>query len=303
MSNDFDMACRRMVKVTPVPFLVWLLRDFATIARFLGWVDTRRIAFPGRPDQTGDLVFELELLQQVQELWALALEFQLEPDPTMFGRLLIYLGTIWLEQQPDRLRGSQYQLGACVINLTGTSKSGPATRKFIWPGADGTECILVVRERYLGEEPAQDLLEAIATGRYDRALLPWIPLMAGGSEPATIARWLELVGGLDESLLADLAYNTLVFAEKSNDPQAWSKALEGFGMIRSETMENTREEGRVETRQEDLLDVVGLRTRQTIPEELTQKIRACRNHATLRAWLAVAITVDTLDQFRQQTGL
>jgi hypothetical protein len=302
MSNDFDMACRRMVKATPVPFLVWLLRDFTTTARFLGWVDTRRIAFPGRPDQTGDLVFELELLQQVQELWALALEFQLEPDPKMFGRLLIYLGTIWLEQQPDRLRGSQYQLGACVINLTGTSKSGPATRKFAWPGADGTECILVVRERYLGEEPAQDLLEAIATGRYDRALLPWIPLMAGGSEPTTIARWLEFMTPehiADENRRGEMAYNTLVFAEKSSDPQAWRKALEGFGMIRSETMEKSRREGR----QESLLELLAVRTGVEVPPSLVEKIQACDDKAQLIAWQAIAAKIDTIDQFRQQTGL
>lgn len=298
-SNDFDMACRRMVKAAPLAFLVWLLRDFATTAWLRGWVDTRRIAFPGRPDQTGDLVFELQRLREVETLWALALEFQLEPDPLMFGRLLVYLGTIWMEQHPDELRGSEYQLGACVINLTGTSKATPATRRFIWPGEDGTECVLVVRERYLAEESAEDLLEAIATGRYDRSLLPWVPLMAGGSTEKVITRWVGLVAGLDEAKLADLAFNTLVFAEKSADREAWRKALEGFGMVRSETMEKTRREGRAE----GLLDLIQVRTGQEVPEDLATKIRSANDVVQLRTWLEAAANIDTLDQFRQKTGL
>lgn len=46
-------------------------------------------------------------------------------------------------------------------------------------------------------------------------------------------------------------YHALVFAEKSIDPGAWRKALEGWGMIRSETM---RQETRIEEKRADILE-------------------------------------------------
>lgn len=164
MSNDYDTASRRMVKAEPAAFLAWLFTDFAAVARHVGWVDTRRLPFPGKTDQTGDLVFEVELLHAVQALWALALEFQLEPDPDMFGRILVYLGTLWLERHPDPERGSRYQLASVVVNLTGTSQSMPASASFVWPGSDNMGCALTVRERYLAEESAEATLEAINQG-------------------------------------------------------------------------------------------------------------------------------------------
>ncbi len=316
MSNDYDIACRRMVKSEPGAFLAWLLTDFTLTARFLRWIDTRSIPFPGKADQIGDLVAELEMLQVIGPLWALALEFQSEPDPDLFGRMLQYLGQIWCERRPDPLPASRYQLASSVVNLTGTSQSVPASASFVWSGPDRVECVLHVRERYLAEESAEVTLEAIAQGRYDRALLPWIPLMRGGSEPQVIARCVELAEvETDQRKRSDFAYHTHIFAEKSGDPSAWHQALEGWAVIKSPTMEKTRNEGRaegrvegraegrVEGRQETLLEALALHTRQEVPADLATKIRACSDLDQLRTWLTLALTADTLEVFRQQAGL
>jgi hypothetical protein len=296
--NDFDMTCRRMVKDTPEAFLPWLFPDFDTVARRGGWVDTRRIAFPGEPDQTGDLVFELDIRDPVQPPWAVALEFQLEPDPHMFGRLLSFLGTLSTERQPDPERGSRYQLGAVVINLTGTTRSLPASARFTWPGQTPMGCALTVCERHLAEERAEVTLEAIGSGRYDRALLPWVTLMISGSDPAVIAQWMELAGQEpDARRRAELGSDLLVFAEKSADPDAWKRALEGWAMVKSQWLEQNRQEGRKEL-------LIGLLSDMgEVPADLVEKIRACMDPAQLLAWAVAAKKADTFDAFRHLAGL
>jgi len=298
--NDFDKVCRRMVKAAPEAFLRWLFADFDDVARCRGWVDTRRLAFPGNPDQTGDLVFEVETLQAIGPPWAVGLEFQVEPDPDMPGWLLQFLGTIFVERRPDEERSSRYQLGAVVVNLTGTAASMPASVFYRWPGTPAMECVLKAPERHLATESAELLLEAIRAGRYDRSLLPWVPLMKGGSGSTVIAACLELAGeATDDRWRADFGYDVLVFAEKSDDPAAWRKALEGWGMVKSMTMEKSRAEGE----QASLLRVLRARARQEAPDDLTEKIRATIDRERLQAWLDIAANVDSIDAFREQAGL
>ncbi len=57
-------------------------------------------------------------------------EFQTQPDPEMFGRLLGYLTGLWLMLRPDDEQGSRFHVGAAVVNLTG---SGSAGRELRWP--------------------------------------------------------------------------------------------------------------------------------------------------------------------------
>jgi hypothetical protein len=298
--NDFDKACRRMVKEAPLSFLVWLFVDFETVAKWLDWVDTRRLAFPGNPDQTGDIVFKLEALKVVGPPWAVALEFQIEPDPNMHGWLLQFLGTIFNERRPDEEKSSRYQLGAVVINLTGTTASLPASASFSWPGQPEMLCALKALERYLAMESAEEALAAITSGRYDRPLLPWIPLMKGGSEPDVIKRWKELASEEpDARKRAELGYNALVFAEKSANRGAWLEALEGWEMVKSETMEKSRAEGRHGV----VLKVVSECAKGEIPADLIAKIRACSDEDRLAAWAIAAARASSLDAFLQETGL
>ena len=55
-----------------------------------------------------------------------------------------------------------------VFNLTGTVQSLPASQDMTLPGPDGIGCNLKVRERYLQEEAALPLLQAIQAGEGDR---------------------------------------------------------------------------------------------------------------------------------------
>jgi predicted transposase YdaD len=309
--NDFDGACRWMVKEQPQAFFRWLFQDFDRLARHTEWVDTRRLAFPRRGehsgDQTGDLVAELEIRTAPQPRWALALEFQIEPDADMFGRMMSYLGKLWLERHPDNERSSRYQLASCVINLTGTSRSAPASASYIWPGADDVQTVLKVRERYLAEESAVQTLEAIERGEYNRALLPWIPLMQQGCEAETLTRWRALAESeTNPRWKASYGVQALLFAEKSADAEVWNKALEGWGMIKSQFLEahraEARNQGRTEGRaegQRGLLLRLLQRRLDTMDPELIRRIEATTDEATLQAWFDLAMTAAP-DEIRQQ---
>ncbi|MGL4553162.1 MAG: hypothetical protein ACRC33_18510 [Gemmataceae bacterium] len=234
----------------------------------------------------------------------MALEFQVQPDPLMFGRLLIYLGTLSIERQPGPERGSRYELGAAVINLTGTTRSLPASAGSVWPGQTPMGCGLTACERHLAGERAEETLEAVAGGRYDRVLMPWVPLMAGGSDPAVIARLSELAGQEpDARRRAGLGYDLLVFAEKADDPGAWKKALEGWSMVKSQWMEETRAEGRAEGRQNTVLELIAELTGSAAPADVVEKVRTCADPAQLRAWTVAAARADSLERFRHLAGL
>jgi hypothetical protein len=110
--------------------------------------------------------------------WALLLEFQIVPDPEMFGRVLRHLGSIWQYVWPDEERGSRFCLGAAVINLTGR---GRCSQQMRWLGAKLTTHLGVV-EHNLEYERADELLNGVESGMWPRSLLPFIPLMIGGDE-------------------------------------------------------------------------------------------------------------------------
>ena len=156
--NVFDQASRFAAQLDPDGFLAWALNLSAPQLRFRGWIDARDLPFPGNTDRTGDTVAHLEDLAAHGVPWAVAVEFQIEPDSLMFGRLLGYLSGIWLARKPDPEPGSRFRLGAVVVNLTGT---GDASRDMRWPDA-GLATQLRVAERNLASESADELL---LTGR------------------------------------------------------------------------------------------------------------------------------------------
>src|SRR5262245_11017999 len=119
--NFFDQAARYVAKLEPQPFVRWLLR--LQILLFHGWLDTRRIPFPGEADRICDTVACLEDPAVTGELWAVPIEFALQPESDLFGRLLVYLGLLWLEERPSAERGARYQVGAIVLNLTGRGRT------------------------------------------------------------------------------------------------------------------------------------------------------------------------------------
>jgi hypothetical protein len=207
--NRFDEAGRYLGRITPSDFYRWALRRFWRGLQFGCWLGERTTPLPRQPEQVGDLVAELEQVEPPGPPWLAPTEFQTQPDPTMTGRLLKKLGSLWLEHRPDPLPDSRYQLVAVVINLTGTQESAPASRDYHLPSppsaegeADKAEAetegkpepdwlglSLHVAEVYVAEESAEQSLAAVADGKVGPWLLALIPLMQRGGDPSTISEY------------------------------------------------------------------------------------------------------------------
>ena len=143
--NPYDKASRYTINLDPASFLRWLLR---CEPGFRGWLNARTLTFPGQPDRTCDTV--AHLVDDRNRSWALPVEFQLRPDPEMFGRFLGYLGALWLEVRPAGGDEDRYAVAAVLVNLTGR---GNTARDFRWPKAQLRTC-LTVREVNLADRSA-----------------------------------------------------------------------------------------------------------------------------------------------------
>lgn len=109
--NVFDKASRFTADIDPPGFVGWLLGMPADAFAFRRWLNTRGVPFPGGADRISDTVAHLDDLAQHGVPWAIDVEFQVEPDPLMFGRMLGYLSGLWLALRPDEERGSRFNLG------------------------------------------------------------------------------------------------------------------------------------------------------------------------------------------------
>jgi hypothetical protein len=305
--NRFDQASRYAAKLDAVGFLCWLLREDAAELRFRLWLDTRTLPFPGDPERTCDTVAWLGDADPAVE-WAVPVEFCLEPDGELFGRFLVYLGQLWLEKRPTDAGGERFAVGAVVVNLTGRGR----TSRNMSLRQTGVRTNLEVGERNLCDEDAAALLDAIAAGRASRCLLPWIPLMRGGEEPGIIQRWIELASQeTDSRRRGDYGGLALVFAEAAKRLPIWKDALKGWNVIESqqvlEWINMGRAEGEIKGEVkfgiDSLLDVLATRFPPGAPADLETAIRASTNRDQLHGWLLNAVKADSLDAFRQATGL
>lgn len=255
---------------------------------------------------------ELESLDEPGPPWAHANEFQTKPDPDMFGRLLVYLGTYWLSARPDPLPGSRYNLGAAVVNLTGTQASQPSSRSMVLPAPKGGKLVFEVLERWLQDEPAAPLLEAIRSGRYSRWLLVLIPLHQADDPADVIRQWLELFHAeLDAGLRSEWHGLTVVLSELSRHKDLWRIALEGLTVTRSPFLESIRaeghkegiKEGRAEDRSEALIQLLRAKFSQQVAADIIRRVEQSRDLDQLRAWFTAALDAATWDDFLQRTSL
>ena len=251
--GPFDKACRYLLKLDPLALLVWLLGLKIGEAAFIRWLDTRRLPYPGQPNRTCDTVAHVERLDDDHRPWAFVVEFNIEPDSVMFGRLLGYLGTLWIEEKPSRERGDRFEIGAVVVNLTGV---GNCSRLSSWPNA-GVESGLKVQERNLANFKAADILQQIADGTAPRSLLPWIPLMQNGNESAIIDKWKE-VAASEPEYARRLDYGALAiqFADAVKRKDVWQNALREWNMIESTWLKEWEDLGRRKKAAEFVLKVL-----------------------------------------------
>src|SRR5262245_13737313 len=249
----FDQSSRRAARLDPAGFFAWLLTDFVAVLRFVRWLDTRSTPQPGEREPTADTVAELLGVQEPGPPWLFPVEFQTEPDPNMFGRLLVQLGESWQQLRPDPEPGSRYQLGAAVVNLTGTRQSVPASRLYHLPGPDGLVCGGHFRERYYAEESADQTLKRIESKELSRVLLVFVPLMQGGGEDGIINRWLGVAGQEQDSRLkAEYASLALVLAGLKDWYPAWRLALKEWNVREAEIVKEWKRQERIETLRETL---------------------------------------------------
>ncbi len=273
-NNRLDQASRFVALQDALGFFPWLVTDFDRHLRFGRWLQTQTNPPPGEPESIADTIAELFELARSAAPWLYLIEWQTEPDPDMFGRLLVELGQLWQKLRPDPLPGSRYQLAASVINLTGTRTSLPASWEFTLPGPDGTACILRVRERYLAEESAGEALERVARKEVGRCVLPLIVLMQGGGEPGIIQRWLELAGEVrDPKWRAQLGSLALVMAELKEWHPAWKQALKEWSMRESQTVLEWQREAVVEALHKTLQTLIEQRFG-ALSEDIRQRIEA-----------------------------
>ena len=301
--NHFDQASRFAVRLDPLGFLVWAFRVPDDAIAFRGWLDTRGIAFPGATDRTGDSVARVEHPEGIEPPWAIAVEFQREPDATMFGRLMIYLGHLWLDVKSDEERNSRFNVGAVVVNLTGT---GRATRRMEWL-ATGLTTHLEVVERNMGGESADEFLTEIEGARRSRGLLPWIPLMTGADEPGIIERW-KLAANADPSYRRRAEYGGLAktFAGAMDWKDRWLTALKEWNVNESQAVLEWIAEGEAKGEAKACANLVlkELDTKgEPVPEELVAAILAQSSVDVLMEWVATAFRCPDIANFRQRTGL
>lgn len=294
--GPFDKACRYLLKLDPAAILAWLLGIKLIDMVFIRWIDTRRLPYPGQPDRTCDTVAHVERLDDNHRPWAIITEFNIEPDAIMFGRLLGYLGPLWIEEKPSKERGDRFEIGAIVVNLTGI---GASSRTSVWPSA-GMETRLLIRERNLADMKAADVLSQIAEGAAPRSLLPWIPLMHGGNESAMIKKWKEIaVGEPQSSHRTDFAALAIVFASTVKKQEDWRGALKEWNMIESSVVKEWQEEGRTDGRRLALLEVLAEKFG-SLPPDVPAHIKSIDDSNILRTLLQKALHVGSLDDFRKQ---
>ena len=295
--NPFDKASRYAAKIDPSGFLRWVLDLPPDAFAFRSWLDTRGLPFPGDPDRVSDTVVRLDDPAAGGQPWAIAIEFQTEPDALMFGRLLEYLGQLWRTTKPDAEKGSRFHVGAVVVNLSGT---GLASRDMRWAGL-ATKVQVV--ERNLASESADELLGAIERGEHSRALLPWIPLMTGADEAGMIERWKRAgEAEPDDRQRSSLAGLAKVFAEAAGRKELWVKQLEGWNMKVSTVVEEWRLEGEVRGLVAGVLGVLEAKFG-GVPPELADAIRPTTDAAQLRSWLIAASRAGDLAEFRSSAGV
>ena len=296
-SNVYDQAGRYLAKLDAVGFLAYALELPRSAFRFRLWLDTRLLPFPGQPDRTCDTVAHLEDLLRGGIPWALILEFQIDPDEKLFGRLLGYGGLVWLEKRPSPERGDRFALGAAVVNFRGR---GDTSRQMNWVEA-GLAWGVKVKDVNVADQHAAALLAAIETGELARVVLPLVPLMQGGDRDDMIQQWVRLASAEpDAARRGDWGGLALVFAEAAGCRQPWQAALKEWNVIQSqqvlEWQAQARSEGRIEGRIETLIDLLEARFG-SVPEPLVQNLRALTDPVVLKRLVHAATQTTSLDDF------
>jgi len=247
--NEYDKAGRYLIKRDPPGFFRWLLRRGDV--SFHAWIDARRHALPDQGDLTNDLVAAFRVGRGFE---ALCVELQAASESGSATRLLFgYVPRLLTEPAAP---GSLVldAAGGAVVNLTGPEQSAAVEQR----PTLAPRCSLVgtIEQRTLRDEDAGVTVGQVAAGTISPWVLAWLPLMHGGADPGIIEAWTieagKVPGERDRRILAHL---TLTFAALARRRAAWGR-LEGWAVIKSDYLEELREEVRAEARVEGALQTL-----------------------------------------------
>lgn len=299
--NHYDQAARYAVKLDANGFLAWLLPGLDPDLRFARWLDTQTIPFPGDPDRRCDTVAELVHASGLGPPWGQVLEQQTRPDPEMLDRLLEYLARLRRELRHGPHGRDRYLIAAAVINLTGPPQ--PDGLEMVLPGATGIELRWRIHVRTMSAENAATTLAGIENGQIARCLLPWIPLMTGGGEPAMISEWKRLALLEPNSRhRRDYGSIALIFAKLTACQKVWSLELEGWNVEESDLVKQwqdvAEQRGRLTTLRENLLRVLVAKFSGPLPSELLAAIQTQPDFGELSRWFDVALKAASLAEFQ-----
>jgi hypothetical protein len=296
--SNYDQASRYLSKEADAPMTLWLLGLTAEQIRFETIKDSVTV-FPGK-DRICDMIAGLADLTRGGAPCAAIIEFQITPDPEMFGRMLIAGGMIWIQVKPSAHPGDRYDLIAVVVNLTG---KGDCARQVIVGTA---EWKVTPRELNLETLDAAKVLDEIEAGAAPNEVLAWIPLMHGGGEDVIIERWLGIASA-EPSLKkrGDYALAT-VFAQAVGTKDLWVRRLEGLTMIDTplvaEWKAKAAQKATLEAKRTPLLGILRAKY-PPLPVEIEQRIQNSVDPAELDRWLLATATATTIEKYRQDAGL
>lgn len=234
--------------------------------------------------------------------WAVPIEFETTPKRMNPARALEYIALVFKDYRPVKSRKDRFDVGMAVMFLRGKRR---VSHRMVWRSA-GMGVTLEVRQRNLAQEDASATLEGIANGSVPAVVLPLVPLMIGGDQPAVVTVWAERLRAVAEDQQGTLAGWTRVFADAARCLDLWRAATEGWGVIRSKVVDEWRAEWGAQAAVETLVRAVLrlLRARFTaVPDDLASALSQITNVPRLEELSELAGTVASLDDFRTRTGL
>jgi hypothetical protein len=301
MSHDFDRGARHTVKLKPEVMLSWLFPRLAHL-RFKRWHDSQSAPRPGEPDRRCDTLAELIDPDGASAPWTAVIELFTESDADALDRGVEYVGRFRRELRHGPYGHDRYHFALVLVFLTTVPEQTQQQDEL--PGHE-EDVFFNVRPRILAlaQEDGVALLNRIDENPTWRPLLAWLPVMRGGQTAEAARRWRTLVEQeTDEVLRKTLGDLVLILADLTDSRPVWHKALEGFAVRESTYLREARMEGRVESRQEDLVRVLRARFPGEPLEEVEQRVRKQQQFDELSRWFDLALSNKTLDEFRAATG-
>jgi hypothetical protein len=298
--NEYDQAARQAAKLDEAGFLEWVVSQDAALAGYVfeRWDDTRRKSWEGGPDRTNDLVGILKHSQNLDRPLWLILEFESDPETFMAHRLGVYELLLAMEvaQQLELKRGDVIPVRSAVVHL-----SGERITVGVRLGVEGSDRGTRVEPLVINLEKvsAVSTLADIAAGKLSLCILPWMPLMAGGSDPGLIEEWKRLAETeTDLEKRAQYRLLALAFAELIRGQINWYQALEKWIVLESKLIGGYKREGKlqgiVETTRANLLELVRGRFEDPVPEKIRLTVEGTNDPDILDRWFKVAVRATSL---------